>query len=194
MPAGRGGFEQTYHQESHIKQPPPLGKVVAVVGIFKPIDYFCLKPITLNLNKYQLKSEETLTVFEFTSIGKKGQIPKIIKFSETHLKGIYNLGFGDKNLQTGELDDLAVSDNGDSEKILITVVSAVYAFTDRYPQTWVYATGSTPSRIRMYRMGITKYFNEASVDFEIYGQTNDEWVQFQKGIEFEAFIVRRKEK
>lgn len=50
----------------------------------------------MNLPKYQLKAEKTLIVFEFTSEGIKGKIPKLIKFSETHLKDFYNLGFGDK--------------------------------------------------------------------------------------------------
>jgi len=34
--------------------------------------------------------------------------------------------------------------------------SAVYAFTDKEKDVWVYATGSAPARTRLYRMGITK--------------------------------------
>ena len=85
----------------------------------------------MNLPKYQLRAENSLILFEFTSIGNKGSIIKLIKFSETHLKDFYNLGFGDKNSETGDIDDLVVSNNGDSEKVLATVVSAVYAFTDK---------------------------------------------------------------
>lgn len=44
-------------------------------------------------------------------------------FYETNL---YNLAFGDKNPLTGEIDDKIVTDNGDSEKVLATVVAAVY--------------------------------------------------------------------
>jgi len=29
-------------------------------------------------------------------------------------------------------------------------------FTDKEKDVWVYATGSTPARTRLYRMGITK--------------------------------------
>ena len=113
----------------------------------------------MQLDRYQLKAEESLTVFEFTSTGPKGQIPKLIKFSETNLKDLYNLAFGDKDLTTGDLNDLAISNNGDSEKVLATVVSTVYAFSDRYPNSFIYATGSTKARTRLYRMGITKYLN-----------------------------------
>lgn len=54
------------------------------------------------LPRYELKSDASLTVFEFTSVGKNGKIPKIVQYSETNLRDFYNLGFGNKNLETGE--------------------------------------------------------------------------------------------
>jgi len=146
----------------------------------------------MQLPKYQLKAEESLMVFEFVSEGPKGQIPKLIKFSATNLKGMYNLSFGDKDSKTGGLDDFAVSNNGDSEKILSTVVSAIYAFTEHYPNSWVYASGSTKSRTRLYRMGITKYLMEIRKDFDVYGLNGDNWEPFKKDKEYEAFFTRRK--
>lgn len=145
----------------------------------------------MDLPKYQLSAENSLTVFEFVSIGPKGNIPKLIKFSETHLKDFYNIGFGDKNLDTGDVDDKIISNNGDSDKVLATVVSAVYAFTDLYPKTWVYATGSTKARTRLYRMGISKYYDKVSHDFEVYGLKDEQWIRFDKEIDFEAFVVKR---
>lgn len=146
----------------------------------------------MNLPKYNLKADSELIVFEFTSIGPNGNIAKLIKFSETQLGGLYNLGFGDKDLTTGDIDDLAVSNNGDSEKVLATVIAAVYAFTDKYEDVWVYATGSTLARTRLYRMGITKYLAEAKTSFDVYGLLNDEWVEFETGIDFDAFLIKRK--
>lgn len=147
---------------------------------------------SMMLPRYQLKADESLTVFEFISVGKKGEIPKIIQYSETNLKDFYNLGFGDKNLQTGEIDDKVISDNGDSQKVLATVAATVYAFTDKYPEAWIYATGSTKSRTRLYRIGLTNNFDEIIEDFELYGQKEGEWQEFIKGVEYEAFLVRRK--
>lgn len=85
----------------------------------------------MKLPRYELKAEKSLMVFEFMSEGSKGQIPNLIKFSETSLKRVYNLAFGDKDLETGDIDDTVISNNGDSERVLATVVSAVYAFTDK---------------------------------------------------------------
>ena len=146
----------------------------------------------MKLPRYELKAEKSLMVFEFTSEGPKGQITKLIKFSETTLKGFYNLAFGDKNLETGDIDDAVVSNNGDSEQVLATVVSAVYSFTEEENEAWVYATGSTKSRTRLYRMGITKYFDEVKEDFLVFGLRNGEWEEFTKEIEYTAFVVRRK--
>lgn len=71
-------------------------------------------------------------IFEFTSEGLKGQIPKLLKFSDNTLKGFYNLTFGNKDLKTSDIDDNVVSNNGDSEQVLAPVVSAVFAFTGSY--------------------------------------------------------------
>lgn len=131
----------------------------------------------MDLPKYQLSAENSLTVFEFVSIGEKGHIKKLIKFSETHLKDFYNLGFGDKNEETNQIDDKVVSNNGDSERVLATVVSAVYAFTDKNPEAWVYAT-----------------YDKVIKDFEIYGLIDDQWYNFEKGTDFDAFVIRRLKK
>ena len=112
----------------------------------------------MKLPKYEIEAEDSLEVFEFISIGTKGNIPKLIKLSETALKGFYNLAFGDKNLLTGEIDDNVVSNNGDSEKVLATIVSAVYAFTDKELRAWVYATGTTPARKKTIQNGNYKIF------------------------------------
>ena len=146
----------------------------------------------MKLERYNLKAEDSLMIFDFTSTGPKGNIPKLIVFSDTNLKDLYNLAFGDKDLETGDINDLAISNNGDSEKILSTVVGAVYAFTDKFPNCYVYATGSSKARTRLYRMGLTKYLTEILIDFEIFGLRNFEWEYFEKGIEYEAFLAKRK--
>ena len=64
---------------------------------------------------------------------------------------------------------------------------------DKEVGAWVYATGSTQARTRLYRIGITKYFDEVKQDFEIYGLKDGEWEYFEKGVEYTAFVVRRKQ-
>ena len=97
----------------------------------------------MKIDKYALRSDGSYTVFEFISAGSKGFVRKLVHFQKTDEPGLYNLAFGDKNEETGELDDLAKTNNGDSEKVLATVVAALYAFFSKYPDVQVYATGST---------------------------------------------------
>ena len=146
----------------------------------------------MKLARYEIKSDESKTTYKFLSEGPKGKIEKIIQFSLVNDEDLYNLAFGDKDPKTGEINDRTITDNGDSEKVLATVISALYTFCDKFPDSWIYATGSTAARTRLYRMGITKYFDIVEADFHIYGQTFNEWERFKKGKTYEAFVVQRK--
>jgi hypothetical protein len=146
------------------------------------------------LPKYPLSSSDQLMTFEFESEGKFGRVSKLVTYQPTNLKGVYNLAFGDKSAETGQINDIAITDNGDRDKVLATVAASVYAFTDKYPDAWVYLTGSTKSRTRLYRMGISKFSDELNQDFEVYGQLNDSWENFKLNTEFEGFLIRRKQK
>ncbi|RCR70162.1 DUF6934 family protein [Larkinella punicea] len=146
----------------------------------------------MKIEKYPLKSESSLTVFEFVSEGPNGLIRKLIQFQETNQQNIYNLAFGDKNTETGDIDDLIVSNNGDTDKVLATVVAALYAFFDKYPDAFVYATGSTNARTRLYRMGITRFYDEMIQDFELYGLSGDDFFHFEVGKEYSGFLAQRK--
>lgn len=130
--------------------------------------------------------------FEFESEGKLGRVLKLVTYQPTNLKGVYNLAFGDKNSESGQINDKITTDNGDRDKVLATVAATVYAFTDKYPDSWVYLTGSTKSRTRLYRIGIAKFIDELDQDFEVYGQLIDGWEKFKRDTEFEGFLVRRK--
>ncbi len=139
-----------------------------------------------------MASSDKMMTFEFISEGHKGLIHKIVRYQLTNLKGVYNLAFGDKDHSTGDINDTVISNNGDSEKVLASVVATVYAFTDRYPDAWIYATGSTKSRTRLYQIGIAKFFSEVEEDFEVLGERNNDWEVFRKSVSYEGFLVRRK--
>ncbi len=142
--------------------------------------------------RYKILYEKSRKVFEFTSEGPKGEIPKLIRFTKMHIQGVFNLAFGDKKPGAYEMDDEVISNNGDSRKVLATVANAVDIFTREYPSIWVFATGSTRSRTRLYQMSINKHLHEIIKNFEVYGLVNDEWQTFRSGIMYEAFLIKRK--
>jgi len=46
--------------------------------------------------------------------------------------------------------------------------------------------------IALYRMGITTNLEEILEDFEVFGLSDETWSEFEKGKEYEAFLVKRK--
>lgn len=87
----------------------------------------------MKVDKYSLKAESSLTIFEFVSEGPNGLIRKLIQFQETNQPDVYTLAFGDRNADTGG-----------------------------------------KARIRLYRMGITRFYKEMIQDFEFYGQNGSD--------------------
>lgn len=142
--------------------------------------------------RYELESDKTLMLFEFVSEGPKGKVHKVIQYSETNLKDFYNLGFGDKDHDKGSINDTIITNNNDSQKVLATVASTAYAFTEKYPDAWIYATGSSKARTRLYRMGITNNLVEINKDFMVYGLKDNQWREFKKDVEYNAFLIKRK--
>lgn len=91
------------------------------------------------------------------------------------------------------MDDNAVSNNEDVDKVLTTVAHIVLHFTAKFPEAEVYAEGVTASRNRLYRMSINRQYFVTSRMFKISGITEDnEMETFVKGVNYIAFIVQRK--
>jgi hypothetical protein len=144
--------------------------------------------------KYQYRSEELFLFYEFISEGPKGLIRKIVEYSETSTENVYNLAFGDYDETTKSISDLSVTNNGDSLKVLATVASTVYAFTEKYPKAWILATASTSVRTRLYRMGITNNLAEIAQDFIVFGYNSEEnWEEFVVGEDYDAFLITKKD-
>ena len=90
---------------------------------------------------------------------------------------------------TGNIDDRIVSNNSDSEKVLATVIQALYIFFRKHPTSKVYVKGSTKSRTRLYRMGITKFYIETDSIFRVKGRESEiaDWEDFQLNKEYYSF-------
>jgi len=103
---------------------------------------------------YHIDCSPDFLDYEFLSVGPKGVVFKVVRYREINVRGIYNLGFGDKETGSGFICDLIVMNNNDSKKVLSTVARTFYLLTDHYPDSIVIASGSTNARTRLYQMGI----------------------------------------
>ncbi len=142
--------------------------------------------------KYSTKALPTFMEFEFISSGPNGDIIKVIQYTPTNIPNVYNLGFGDKNNNTGDISDSVISNNGDREKVLSTVAFTTLKFLNKYPNYSVLAVGLTPARTRLYQIGIMKNLPEIFVEISILGLHNDNWIQLKKGVNFDAFLASKK--
>ncbi|HET6254914.1 MAG TPA: hypothetical protein VFE32_12610 [Puia sp.] len=132
--------------------------------------------------------------YEFFSEGPKGKIKKLVRYklisaSPDH---IFNLSFGDWNEKTFDADDSITTNNKDRQKVLATVADTVFDFTQLHPEAFIFVQGSTPSRTRLYQMGISAFWEEIGGLFRVIGYVNGDWKPFRKGINYHAFLIKRK--
>jgi hypothetical protein len=143
----------------------------------------------MNKPTYQVEIEDENN-FSFLSVGKKGIILKVVELAEIR-EDTYNLGFGDYNFINDTVNDKIDSENGDAEKVLATVFGILMRFLSENPEKSVYISGSTPIRIRLYRMIINSYFEEFSQSLEILGGIDEEFEPFQKNRPYESYLVKK---
>lgn len=147
----------------------------------------------MNLPNYSYLISDDFKDYKFISEGPKGSITKVVRFTKIEdSPDVYNLGFGDEEFKTGKINDLAVTDNDDRDLVLSTIANTVIDFTNHYGSPFVYAKGSTPSRTRLYQIGISTLIDDIGFHFDVYGLINDNWHDFQKNVNYEAFMVKRK--
>jgi hypothetical protein len=145
------------------------------------------------LERYGFSIGPEKGVYNFFSWGPNGRIKKIVFFDrlpETEAE-LYNLAFGDWKEATGQVDDLAISNNNDRQKILATVAAIVVHFMQEHPDAVVSAAGSTLSRNRLYQMGITRHTEEIGALFQVKGYYEGAWEPFEKGKDYTAFLIRK---
>ena len=146
----------------------------------------------MELPRYQISTNEDQTVFWFTSHGTKGDITKIVLFSEMNEPQLYNLSLGDYDQESDKIDFDRITNNGD--RVLTSVVDTVYAFFAKNPDSVLHFKGSDKGRTRLYQMAISNFIEQLSEDFDIFGKLNNKISRFTKVIIYEAFLIQLKKK
>lgn len=141
--------------------------------------------------KYKVRVSKSFLQYEFHSVGPKGRILKRVFYEKSLGSGSeYNLSFGDVD-DNNEINDLVVTDNKDSIKVLATVAFTVASFLNAYPNKLIYVKGSTAARTRLYRIAISNNLEEFRRDFNIYGLTH-RWKPFRRNVGYTEFIVSKR--
>jgi hypothetical protein len=127
----------------------------------------------MNLPRYEVRTSSDQLTYLFVSEGPKGSIIKLVAYTYLADVEVWNLGFGDYDPLTGEIDDDVISDNGDGRKVLATVAFTLTEFFAVRPDSVVFFTGSNDRRTRMYNRAITNYWPDFSTQFLVRGVKAD---------------------
>lgn len=147
----------------------------------------------MNQPHYEVRAASDRLQFEFISEGPRGRIVKRIEYTYIESLDFWNLGFGDYNPDTDQIDDQMVSDNGDGRKVLATVAFSIQEFMIPRPDATVFFTGSTDQRTQVYGWALSKYWSDISVDFRVEGITEaGDVVPFVARRHYLGFLIRRK--
>ena len=143
---------------------------------------------------YQIRAKRSAEIFEFISERPKGRIKKRIQYRKIYKDDmLYNLSFGDINLEKNTIDDKVVSNNEDTKKVLATVAATLFVFMKKHPDAIIYVKGSNPARTRLYQIGISNNFEEINERFTIFGVLSDDDLEiFQKNKNYLAFYIKNK--
>lgn len=145
----------------------------------------------LNIPSYHFYSTNSHFDYEFLTIGPNGAIKKVARFRH-RAENVYNFGFGDLHETTGEISDTTTSNNGDRDAVLATVAKIIYEFTSLFTDATIFIIGTDAPRTRLYQQGINKFWEQIEPVFEISGYKNGKWIDFEKGINYDAFMGIRK--
>ena len=144
----------------------------------------------MDQSKYEFRKTNELH-FDFISVGKKGEIHKRVTFIELEY-GFFNMGLGDLNPESTEVDYFSVSDNGDRNNILATVSEIIVSFFELYPSHTIYFKGTSRSRTRLYQMAINHFYDELSERFHILGELDDKMTRFKRNTNYKSFLILKK--
>ncbi len=143
------------------------------------------------IGKYQYRTDKTYMVFTFESKGPHGVIQKIARFTKIG-NNVYNFGFGDFDLITGNISDTVTSNNGDIEIIMGTLGSIVYDFTTLFMDALIIVQGTNTARTRLYQMNINKHWARINSLYDVSGLRNGKWEPFLKIVNYEMIAGKRK--
>jgi hypothetical protein len=147
----------------------------------------------MEYERYEFEKGSSEFEYVFYSLGPKGRIKKVVNFEKIEDPGFrYNLSFTDWDEKLRQKSDEVVTNNQDRDKVLATVAVIAIDFILTHPDFIIIALGRTISRVRLYQMGITRVIDNLDPKFVIEGYLNNEWVSFEKGLNFEAFKLKIK--
>ena len=165
---------------------------------------------------YELTERISDQSIDYLFISKgKNDVIKVIQylyFTELYGKSIFNLGFGDYDINEDKIDDSANTGNGDAYKVLNTVLTTIPKFFDTFHDAMLMVQGSDSKtefterckltckkmctsycknqhrRISVYTYYVNKNFETLNKEYAFFGGIEDD----NGAIRLEPYIPHKK--
>jgi hypothetical protein len=105
-----------------------------------------------------LQALRDFSAFQFTSAGMAGSVTRQIRFNGQRDAGIYNLDLRDLPV-TKKDDPGRITDQGDMNTVLATLVQVIEIYTERYPRRTIRLKGDTQEKAHLYRFAIDRHLD-----------------------------------
>lgn len=128
--------------------------------------------------------------YEFLSISDEKQVKKVVLFTETRFKTVYNLALLDE-LENGDLRDDTETKNKDLITVMATVFKIVDDFLTKNPTFFVLFLGSDEKRHRLYRMILNKELPKISKKFKVLGGFENDFSIFEPNMDYEYYLIKK---
>lgn len=145
----------------------------------------------MDLEFYPFQADEYRLYFRFLSVSPERTIRKAVIFTPLSARKVFNLALVDV-LPHGSFCDNTISNNGDLETIMATVIQCIAQFFEFYPQATIYVQANTPARNRLYRIIISRELSRIKKYYEIYGTSDSETESFEAGKDYHHFTIKLK--
>jgi hypothetical protein len=158
-----------------------------------------------DVDKYETQVSGTNSQYVFISIGKRGRIEKRVQYKQMNVDGLpyaYNCALGDWIEVTRKINCDAISNNGDRNKVLATVVGTIYHYTNIFPNRFIHFRGTDEARTNLYGRIINEYHNFLVQNFYIFGvreqvingnlqRRTEEFIGAER-YKYVAFLIKRR--
>lgn len=143
------------------------------------------------LGGYTFQYKRSADIYVFDSVGTKGIVRKIVKFDRIG-SNLFNVSLVDLDQQTGRVSDSVTTNNGDADRVLLTVASIILNFMEKHPGVTISIQGSDAKRTRWYQMSLARNWRLIAPRFKVLGYIHGDWEDFRKGVNYVAFSVEKR--
>ena len=138
-----------------------------------------------------LQALRDFSAFQFTSTGKAGSVTRQVRFNGQKDAGVYTLDLRDLPV-TKKDDPGRVTDQGDMNTVLATLVQIIEIYTERYPRRIVRLKGDTEEKAHLYRMALDHHLDILYPLFIIDLEEHIVDASDEQNIDNIAFVLKRK--